>query len=76
MTPKNIEGFAKFFQYSFFLKTHAHANIEIAKQTKAITAAKACIKPVRVGGTTGTPVGNMVSNKNAIQKMPRNTILF
>jgi hypothetical protein len=48
----------------------------MARLIKAIKAAKACIKPVGEGGSTGTFVGNIISNKNLTQKIFRLKILL
>ncbi len=74
--PKSKVGFEKLFQYEFFLKSKAHKFIEILRLINAINPAKACIKPVVVGGTTGTSVGNIPANDIPTQKIPKEKRLF
>ena len=66
-----MEGLAKLFQFSFFLKTFPHAIIEMPKLSNAINAAKPCTSPRGVGGSTGTSVGNMPANKMPTEKIPK-----
>ena len=64
-----MEGLAKLFQFSFFLKTFPHAIIEMPKLSNAINAAKPCIKPPNVGGVCDKSVGNMPAKKIPIEKI-------
>lgn len=75
ITPKNIEVVAKVFQLSFLLKTKPQAIIVMARLTNAIKAAIACIKPVGVGGTTGTSVGNIAAKVKPKENKPSVIIL-
>ena len=66
-----MEGLAKLFQPSFFLKTFPHAIIEMPRLSNAINAAKPCIKPWVVGGFPGRSVGNIPANKMPTEKIPK-----